>query len=79
MDFLVTKANSDTWFKLECYDTIEELLNRMDERHTSYIIERNHFHNPKTLIEFWDGMDEDTAREIINMKYHIIIYNGYVE
>lgn len=79
MDFLVNKANSDTWFKLECYDTIEELLDKMNERHTSYLIKRNHWHNPKALVESWDGMDEDTAREITKIKYRIVILNGYIE
>lgn len=79
MNFLVTKANHDYWFKIENYNTLEELLENMEKRHSPYIIEKNPHKNIEEMVDFWEGMDRKTAEKIAKLKYHIIIYNDYVE
>ena len=79
MNFLVTKANHDYWFKIESYNTLEELLESMKKRRHSYIIQKNPHTNIKNMVDFWEGVDKNTAEKIAKLKYHIIIYNSYVE
>lgn len=78
MTALVTKANSDYWYKIEEYNTVEELYEMIIKRKHSIIISKNTFNNPK-ILDFWEGMKKEDIPKIINSKLHIEIYNSYIE
>ena len=85
MEFLVMKANNDYWYKIENYETIEELTSAIEKRHHGFIIRKNDFHGQDPLeIYKWFTYDNrtmtmETARKISTLKYQITIYNGYIE
>ena len=84
MKFLVIKANHDFWHKIETYNSLEDLIDSMEKRHTHYIIERN-FHygeTPEEIMECyantnWEVTLEE-ATEMSTLKYDILIYNDYI-
>ena len=81
MEFLVTKASEDYWYRIEKYDTIDELIQSMEKIDTSYVIEDN-FHykeNPKEIKECWHKMTLKDAEKISKLKYNILIYDYWIE
>lgn len=79
MTVLITKANSDYWYKVENYNTLEELYNMIIKRKCPIIIRRNVFYTEPKDFDFWEGMKEEDIPKICKAKLHIEIYNGYVE
>jgi len=85
MEFLITKANNDYWYKIEEYKTIEELLLSIEKRHHDFIIGKNDYFNwnPAEIYQsfIYDNkkMTMEDARKISQLKYQITIYNGYIE
>ncbi len=77
MTVLVTKANSDYWYKIEEYSTIEELYEMMLKRKHSILLSEN-IYNRYDKFEFWDGMKEEDIYRIMNTKLHITIVNDYI-
>ena len=65
MKVLVTKANSDYWYKIKSFNMIEDIQQFIKECHCGIIIERNPYTNDIPTIK--------------QCSLHIIIYNGYVE
>ena len=85
MEFLITKANNDYWYKIEEYKTIEELLSAIEKRHHDFIIGKNDCFNeePEKIYQsfIYDNkkMTMEDARKISQLKYEIEIYNSYIE
>ena len=83
MEFLVTKASDDYWYKFEEYDTIDELIQSMEKRDTSYIIRKNFDYktDPKEIKTYWDGMGMTLkdAKKISKLKYNLLIYDDWIE
>lgn len=79
MKVFVTKANNYKWYKIEEYNTMEDLYKMIDRRKHPVIIRKNGFfyHNP-IAFKFWEGKEEDIP-EVMNCKLEVQIYNGYVE
>lgn len=76
---LVTKANNDYWYKIEEYNTIEELYEMILKRKHSIIIREQKYYTKLEDFDFWEGMKKEDIPKIINTKLHIEIYNSYVE
>lgn len=81
MEFLVTKANDDYWYKFEKYDTIDELIQSMEKRGTAYVIKKNfnYKEDPKEIKECWNKMTLENAKKISKLKYNLLIYNSWIE
>jgi len=78
MKVLVTKANSDYWYKVRVFNTMEDIQRFIKECRCGIIIEKNTYTNDEDF-EFWDGMKAEDIPTIKRCPLHIIIYNGYVE
>lgn len=82
MEFLVTKASDDYWYKFEKYDTMDELIQSMEERDTSYVIKHNFSYkeDPKEIKKYWDGIATlKDAKKISKLKYNLLIYDYWIE
>ena len=81
MEFLVTKASEDYWYKIEKYNTIEELIQSMEKREVSYIIQENLNYkvDPKEIKEYWYKMTLEDAEKISKLKYNLLIYDDWIE
>jgi len=78
MTVLVTKANSDFWYKVRVFNTMEDIQRFIKECRHRIIIERNPYTDDEDF-EFWDGMKAEDVPTIKQCPLHITIYNGYVE
>lgn len=74
MPLLITKASDDYWYKIDYINTIDALIKKYDD----VIIERNTY-TTKEDFDFWDGMKAKDIPTIMKCKYHVIIYDSYVE
>lgn len=73
MTTLITKANADYWYRFKDINTLEELM-RIYPR---VIVEKNYF--TESDVEFWEGFKQEDIPKLREAKYHVTIYNGYVE
>ena len=78
MKVLVTKANSDYWYKIKSFDTMEDIQQFIKECRCGIIIKRNEY-TDDNIFEFWDGMKAKDIPIIKECPLHITIYNDYVE
>ena len=78
MKVLVTKANSDYWYKIKSFNTMEDIQQFIKECHCGIIIERNPY-TDDDIFEFWDGMKTEDIPTIKQCPLRITIYNSYVE
>ena len=78
MTVLVTKANSDYWYKVRVFNTMEAIQRFIKECRRGIIVKRNTYTDDKDF-EFWDGMKAEDIPTIKRCPLHITIYNDYVE
>lgn len=78
MIVLVTKANSDYWYKVRVFNTMEDIQRFIKECQCGIIIERNFYTNDEDF-KFWDGMKAEDIPIIKQCPLHITIYNDYIE
>ena len=78
MTVLVTKANSDYWYRIKVINTMEDIQRFIKECKHSIIIEKNSY-TDDAIFDFWDGMKVEDIPIIKECPLHITIYNGYVE
>ena len=75
---LVTKANSDYWYKIRIFNTMEDIQQFIKECRCGIIIEKNDYTNDDSF-NFWDGMKTEDIPIIKKCPLHITIYNDLVE
>lgn len=78
MDVLVTKANSDYWYKIKTFNTIDDIQKFIKECRHNIIIGMNSFTDDE-LFDYWDGMNPADIPIIKKCPLHITIYNDYME
>jgi hypothetical protein len=78
MTVLVTKANSDYWYRIRVLNTMEDLQRFIKECHHDVIVETNSYTKDYNF-DFWDGMKAEDIPVIKNCPLHLTIYNDYVE
>lgn len=78
MKVLVTKANSDYWYKIKMFNTIDDIQKFIKECRCGIIIEENDYVDDEDF-DFWDGMNSMDIPTIKKCPLHITIYNSYVE
>ena len=78
MTVLVTKANSDYWYEIRTFNTMEDIQQFINKCGCGIIIEKNIYTNDK-IFKFWDGMKDKDIPIIKKCPLHITIYNDYVE
>lgn len=78
MKVLVTKANSDYWYKIRVFNTMEDIQRFIKECRHKIIIRQNGYTDDGDF-EFWDGMKTEDIPIIKQCPLHITIYNDYIE
>lgn len=78
MTVIVTKANSDYWYRIRVFTTMEDIQRFLKECRHAIIIEENTY-TDDVIFEFWDGMKAEDIPVIKECPLHITIYNDYVE
>lgn len=69
----VTKASDDDWYDFKEVNTLDDLM----EIHNSVIVEKNILY--PSYFDFWKGFKKEDIPKAISAKYHVIIYDSYVE
>lgn len=77
---LVTKASDDYWYDFKEVNTLDDLM----KIYYRVIVEENDFYNKpieaeEFFTEFWKGFKKVDIPKAISAKYHITIYNDWVE
>ena len=70
---LITKANDDYWYRFKDINTFEDLM----KIYPRVIVKKNYF--TESEVEFWEGFRQEDIPKLKEAKYHVIIYNDYVE
>jgi len=78
MKALITKANSDYWYEIKEFNTIEDIQQLIKDYQCGVIIEENDC-TCDGIFEFWEGMKTEDIPIIKGCSLHITIYNDYVE
>ena len=78
MTVFVTKANSDYWYKIRTFATMEDIQRFIDKCRCGIIIQKN-IYTHDDIFEFWDNMKAEDIPIIKKCPLHITIYNDYVE
>ena len=71
---LVTKTSDDYWYDFKEVNTLDELM----KIHHVVIVKENHFTNPN-IFKNWDDFKKEDIPKAISAKYHVTIYDGYIE
>ena len=78
MKVLVTKANSDYWYEIKEFNTMEDIQQLIKDYKCGIIIEENDC-TCDGIFEFWEDMKIEDIPIIKDCSFHITIYNDYVE
>lgn len=70
----VTKASEDYWYDFKEVNTLDELM----KIHHAVIVEENDFTNPD-YFKYWDDFKKEDIPKAISAKYHVTIYDSWVE
>ena len=74
----VTKVSEVEWYKIVNLNSIETIFQLVDE-YDEIIIEEDWFYTDEESFEFWDTVKKEDIPKIIEAKYHITIYDDYIE
>lgn len=78
MTVLVTKANSDYWYEIRVFNTMDDIQRFIKECRCGIIVEKNDY-TYNEIFKFWEGMKPEDIPIIKQCPLHITIYNDYVE
>lgn len=74
----VTKASTEEWYKIVSLNSIETIFRLVDE-YDKIIIEEDWYYTDEKSFKFWDTVKKEDIPKIIEAKYHITIYDDYIE
>ena len=77
MKVLVTKANSDYWYKIRVITTMEDLQRFIKECKHPIVIEKNVYTD--AVFDYWEGMKKEDISVAKECPLHLTIYNDYLE
>lgn len=69
----VTKASDDYWYDFREVNTLDDLM----EIHDYVIVEKNNLY--PVVYDFWEGFKKEDIPKAVSAKYHVTIYDDYVE
>ena len=78
MTVIVTKANSDYWYRIRTFATMEDLQRFIEKCGYGIIVKKNPF-TKDYIFEYWDNVKPEDIPIIKKCPLHIKIYNDYVE
>lgn len=70
----VTKASDDYWYDFREVNTLDELM----KIHHTVIVEENDYTNPD-YFEYWNDFKKEDIPKAISAKYHVTIYDDWIE
>lgn len=80
MEFLVTKANHDTWHRFKTFNSLEQLINYKNRCRHDIIISKNfNYKHPINVIMYTFETTAEDAKKISETEYEIKVYNDYLE
>ena len=77
MKVLVTKANSDYWYKIRVINTMEDLQRFIKECKHAVVIEKNTYTD--NILDYWEGMKAEDIPVVKECPLHLTIYNSWLE
>lgn len=70
----VTKASNDYWYDFKEVNTLDDLM----KIYHRVIVEENDFTNPD-YFKYWNNFKKEDIPKAISVKYHVTIYDSWVE
>lgn len=77
MKVLVTKANSDYWYKIRVINTMEDLERFIKECRHAVVIKKNTYTD--NVLDYWEGMKVEDIPVVKECPLHLTIYNSWLE
>ena len=69
----ITKASDDYWYDFKEVNTLDDLM----KIHDYVIVEKNILYPGD--FDFWEDFKKEDIPKAISAKYHVTIYDDYVE
>ena len=77
---VMTRTSEDYWYKIVTIPNLETLIYIFKD--TGYLILQKNWrykNDPKEIIEFWEGMTLEDAKELSECEFELEIYDTYRE
>ncbi len=80
MTFLVTRNDSENWYKFKEFNTLEDLIEYKEHVYKEIILQRNFWYKEeiKFIIEHLEGVTLEDAKKMRETKYEICICYEYI-
>lgn len=77
---VMTRTSEDYWYKIKIIPNLEALITILKDK-GDLILKKNwrYKDDPKEIIEFWDGMTLEDAKEVSECEFELEIYDAYRE
>ena len=78
MKILITKVSDDYWYEIKELNSLDDLINLKEKSGHSLIFDENGYID-NTMFDYWEGMKEEDKKIIPTLKFHITIYDSWIE
>ena len=77
---VMTRTSEDYWYKIVTIPNLETLIDIFKDT-GDLILQKNwrYKSDPKEIIEFWEGMTLEDAKELSECEFELEIYDTYRE
>lgn len=77
---VMTRTSEDYWYKIVTIPNLETLIDIFKDT-GDLILQKNwrYKNDPKEIIEFWEGMTLEDAKELSECEFELEIYDTYRE
>ena len=77
---VMTRTSEDYWYKIVTIPNLEALITIFKDT-GNLILQKNwrYKDNPEEIIEFWEGMTIEDAKEVSECEFELEIYDTYRE
>ena len=77
---VMTRTSEDYWYKIVTIPNLETLID-IFKNTGDLILQKNwrYKNDPKEIIEFWEGMTIEDAKEVSECEFELEIYDTYRE
>lgn len=77
---IMTRTSEDYWYEIKTISSLEELLAICKDKGDLILKENWRLKDdPELILQFWDGMTIEDAKEASECKFEIEIYDDYRE
>lgn len=77
---VMTKTSEDYWYRIKTIQNLEELMIIL-KNERRLVLQKNwrYKDDPKEIVDRWDGMTLEDAKEVSECEFEVEIYDDYRE